>query len=330
LLLIGWFSGAPALAQSVSFGFVTNPSSSVDPGLYVVPEADVESIYVECEVGNRRQNWEREGVTGGSQELFSWPFDPNVSHADCYVRAVFPSGHVEEVELPVDYQVGATLSVDYSNAEADLEAHTLTVEVTAPVTSAEIVAWGAGRVQLGSDTIALDAGPGEVTVPWVGEASEVVLLEIKFFGEGGWASFSFSPWMLDLPHEDVLFDTNMAEIPASEEWKLQATLRDLREVIAQYGDIVPVKLYVGGCTDTVGNSSSNSALSRNRARAIGEWLREHGFTHPIYYYGFGEGWLAQPTGDGVDNAANRRAVYIIGANPPPPSSAVPRARWREL
>ena len=318
------------MAQSVGFGFVTNPSASVEPGLYVVPETDVQALYVECNVGGRRQTWERTDVASGSQELFSWPFDPSVSHADCYVRTVLPSGHVEEVELPVDYDVGTSLSVDYSNAEADLEAHTLTVEVTAPVTSADIVAWGAGRVQLASSTVSLNAGPGEVTVPWVGDPSEVVLLDVKFYGQGGWASFSFSPWMLSLPHEDVLFESNMSEIPASEEWKLQSTLRDLQEVIEQYGDIVPVKLFVGGCTDTVGSASSNSTLSRNRARAIGEWLRGDGFDRPIYYYGFGENWLAQPTGDGVDNAANRRAVYIVGANPPPSSSGVPSGSWREL
>lgn len=330
MLLTTWLLGGSAFAQSLEFGFVTNPSSTVDPGLYVVPSAEVSSLLVECDVGGRRESWERNQVAAGSQELFSWSFDPRISHADCFVRAVYPSGHVEEVSLPVDYDVGATLSVDYSNAVADLEGHTLTVHVTAPVTSAEIVAWGAGRIEIASDTISLDAGPGEVTVPWVGDPSEVVLLEVKFFGAGGWASFSFSPWMLDLPHEDVLFDTNMASIPPSEEWKLEATLRDLQEVIDQYGDIVPVKLFVGGCTDTVGNASSNRTLSRNRARAIGVWLREHGFNHPIYYHGFGEAWLAQPTADGVDSAVNRRAVYIIGANPPPSSSGIPSANWREL
>ena len=31
---------------------------------------------------------------------------------------------------------------------------------------------------------------------------------------------------------------------------------------------------------------------------IAEWLRDHGYDLPIYYYGFGERFLAVPTGDG--------------------------------
>ena len=109
-----------------------------------------------------------------------------------------------------------------------------------------------------------------------------------------------------------------------------ALQQELNTVIDKYGEVVPVKLFIGGCTDTVGNKSSNAELSRKRARAIGAWLRDHGTAIPIFYHGFGESWLATPTGDEVDNATNRRAVYMVGANPPPSSAGVPAARWSGL
>jgi outer membrane protein OmpA-like peptidoglycan-associated protein len=91
-----------------------------------------------------------------------------------------------------------------------------------------------------------------------------------------------------------------------------------------------VKLYIAGCTDTVGDEAHNRDLSQSRARAIATWLRTHGYSKPIYYHGFGESWLSVPTGDGVDSPANRRAMYMVGANPPPAGSGVPVAAWTPL
>ena len=54
-----------------------------------------------------------------------------------------------------------------------------------------------------------------------------------------------------------------------------------------------------------------------RAKAIADWLRGHGYDAPIYYYGFGESLLAVKTGDGVDESANRRVLYIVTSDVPP-------------
>ena len=71
------------------------------------------------------------------------------------------------------------------------------------------------------------------------------------------------------------------------------------------------------------------AKGRSPSR-IATWLRNHGYDKPIYYHGFGEGLLATPTGDGVDEPRNRRALYMVGANPPPAGSGVPSVGWTEL
>ncbi|MEC8425590.1 MAG: OmpA family protein, partial [Myxococcota bacterium] len=160
--------------------------------------------------------------------------------------------------------------------------------------------------------------------------ADVVLLDVTLHSASAWAGFTYSPWFLDIPHDDVLFASGSADIPASESHKLEKTLRDLEDVIEKYGDVVPVKLYIAGCTDTVGDGAHNRDLSRRRARAIATWLRQHGHDKPIYFHGFGESLLAVPTGDGVDEARNRRVLYMVGANPPPPGSGIPGVRWTAL
>ena len=98
----------------------------------------------------------------------------------------------------------------------------------------------------------------------------------------------------------------------------------------KYGEVVPVKLFIAGCTDRVGDAGHNKALSTARAQAIAKWLRKNGYVQPIYYYGFGEGLPAVPTADGVEEVANRRVLYIVAANPPPSSSGIPSVNWKEL
>ena len=195
---------------------------------------------------------------------------------------------------------------------------------------AEVTAYGAHKVVLDQRTIQVNGGPGEVEIRWVGDPKDVVLLDVKLHGARAWTGFTYSPWMLDIPHDDVLFATGQASIPKDEEHKLASVLERLNDVIDKYGSVVPVKLYIGGCTDTVGTSASNDSLSQRRAQSIAAWFLDHGYTHPIFFHGFGERWLAVPTGDEVDSGTNRRAVYIVAANPPPQSGGIPYARWTSL
>jgi outer membrane protein OmpA-like peptidoglycan-associated protein len=71
-------------------------------------------------------------------------------------------------------------------------------------------------------------------------------------------------------------------------------------------------------------------LSNRRARSIARWIRAHGFTYPIFFHGFGESLLAVKTPDETENGANRRVLYIVSSNPPPPGSDVPEVKWTAL
>ena len=316
------------MTGDLELGYTTNPKPGEMPALFVTPTRAVDELIVVCDSAGQRYDWNHRGVAGGTGLRFE--MSRAGTSADCEIFVRFQDGMVEEQIVAIAWDFGSALSVDLSNASADLKEHTLTFEVTAPIQSVEVVAYGARKAELDRQTIPVEAGPGEVTIPWVGEPDEVVLLDVKVHSEMAWAAFEFSPWFLQIPHDDVLFETNSAEIAEDQEYKLEHVLAQLNEVIELYGDVVPVKLYIGGCTDTVGSPGSNKDLSRRRAKALAMWLRTHGYDRPIYYYGFGESWLAVPTGDEADMQANRRAVYMVGANPPPPSAGVPQVGWIAL
>ncbi len=321
---------AVAGATDLQFGYPTHLEGGDKPGLFVTPPRAVDILDVECTQGSDVSHWEKTGLSAGATQKFHWDRDPANPSAECVIQVRFTDDTAEGIVLTLDFTYGASLSVDLGNAVVDLEAHTLSVEVTAPVDKAEIVAYGAGKVLLDQREAPIGSGPGMVDIPWVGEASDVVILEVKLWSGTSWAGFTYSPWFLDIPHDDVHFETNSDVIPPDEEYKMQRTLKELTEVVEKYGDLVPVKLYIAGCTDTVGDQGSNLDLSRRRARSIGRWLRQHGFTDPVYYHGFGEGLLAVQTGDGVDELSNRRALYLVSSNPPPAGSGIPQAGWSAL
>lgn len=331
LTVLGFGGAGMAWANGdLEFGYTPSPQAGEKPALYVTPVRAVDELLVTCTVGGQDYEWTRSGLPGGKLQSFEWPRNTKYTHADCFVRVRFADGYVLEQNLPIDYSFGGGLSVDLSRASADLQAHTLTVSVSEAVDSAEITAYGARKKLLDKSVVQVDGGPGEITLPWVGDPSDVVLLEVKVQNAGAWAGFEFSPWFLDIPHDDVLFESGSDVIDPDQEYKLETTLQDLNEVIEKYGEVVPVKLYIAGCTDTVGDGGGNRQLSQRRARAIAVWLRSHGYSHPVYYHGFGESLQAVSTGDNVDEVRNRRALYMVGAQPPGKGSGIPGVKWSAL
>jgi outer membrane protein OmpA-like peptidoglycan-associated protein len=322
--------GLLAFAGELGFGYSPTLGPGEQPMFSVTLPRSASTLWVQIEAGGQRWEFTRTQVQAGAVEQFHWARDSSVSTAEATVRVDFSDGYVEAVVVPIQYSYAGRLSVDLSGAVADLAGRTLTVGVNQSVVEAEVKAIGAhGRV-LDQSKVPLDAGPGRITVPWVGDPADVVLLDVTLHTANAWSGFTYSPWFVDIPHDDVVFGTGQSKITPDEEPKLVALMSELNDLIEKYGRVVPVKLYVGGCTDTMGDAGSNKGLSRARAQAIGAWLRGRGLGIPVFYAGFGESWLAVPTGDGVDNALNRRAVYMVGANPPPASASVPAIRWTPL
>ena len=327
LSLFGSVFLSVAMANDLDIGYDSVISKGMSPTLYITPSADIQEIKVGIDANGKHYDFVKSGEPAGQELAFSWRADSNATIVTAEIYAVFTDGYVAEAVMPMEFSYGAGLTVDYGSVSADRKKEELSVRVSQQVETAEIIAYGAEKKVLGQQTLSINSGPGEITLPWLGTARDTVLIDVTLRNADSFAGFTYSPWYLDIPHQDVLFESNAFAIDESEEWKLDSTLKELQDVLRKYGSVVPVKLYIAGCTDTVGDGSHNKKLSNQRAKAISDWLRGHGYDAPIYYYGFGESLQAVKTGDGVDESANRRVLYIVTSDTPPD---LPSVSWKQL
>jgi outer membrane protein OmpA-like peptidoglycan-associated protein len=158
----------------------------------------------------------------------------------------------------------------------------------------------------------------------------VVRIEVFVYdAEGFYKGIAIVPWSVAIPHEEVNFKTDSAQIEESEKPKLDASFIKVSEALANHPQI-RVTLFVAGHTDTVGAAGYNLRLSRLRAQSIAKWFRQRGLKIPIAYEGFGESALLVKTADEVDEPRNRRADYILSVEEPVLKSSGFRPNWNRV
>ncbi len=234
-------------------------------------------------------------------------------------------------ERPLKFEVSMLSPLDWTFGaeDIDLEARTLVVHPSRALSRAEVELLGLGGAIVDSGAMDM-SDPSNPTYAW-SVTDEVLKVSVVGTDTSGTRSqLELSPWSYAIPHIDVVFESGSHTIQSAEEPKLEACWSDITAVIDKYGDVVDIELFVGGYTDTVGAHASNQQLSDRRARAIAEWFRGRGFERPVWYQGFGEDALAVSTPDETDALANRRALYLLSADTPSVSSALPRRAWRSL
>ena len=150
--------------------------------------------------------------------------------------------------------------------------------------------------------------------------------------DGQYVHQEYSAWYVPIPHEDVNFRTDSAEIEAPEIPKLEEAFAKVQEILSKdkAREHKKLTLYVAGHTDTVGSAGYNRRLSQARAQSLARWFRQRGVHIPIAFEGFGETALLVPTPDETDEPRNRRADYIIADEPPPMKSTGFRPGWKRI
>jgi outer membrane protein OmpA-like peptidoglycan-associated protein len=176
------------------------------------------------------------------------------------------------------------------------------------------------------------AAPGQplaLTWPELGKKAENFRMELKFnAANGSWVTFQIIRFYIEVPHEEVEFDSGKWDVKPDQQSKLDTPLKLLKEAASKYSTLMNVSLYVAGHTDTVGQASDNQRLSERRAQAIAQWLIAHGLRGlSIHVRGFGEGALAVQTPDNTPDPRNRRAQYIVSSFAPPLTGP---GSWRRI
>ncbi len=270
-------------------------------------------------------------MSAGEQKAISLKA-PKGTHAfEVVIEAEGPDG--ASGKIPFDFQVTRVEPIEISVKRdgVDTGRGVIPFKVNRPLDRVEMEFFDENGGKIGSRSQSFGGRYGDLKATWEGGA-EVGGIQLKAYDvDGFWTSVLLEPWWIEIEHEEIVFDTGKWTWEEDEESKLKKSLVEIREAMKKHKKHRPdMRLYVAGYTDTVGSKADNQKLSAQRARAIGKWFSEQGLDIPVYYQGFGEDAQAVTTADEIENAKNRRALYVLGNAPPPQSQAIPRANWKRV
>jgi len=211
--------------------------------------------------------------------------------------------------------------IQIDKSKVDLANHRLEMRLSQPPADVEIVVTADSGEQLASDRHDFTGRPAgsPLIVTWTPSSdAPAARIELRAHDTaGGFAGMAIVSWSLSIPHEEVVFKTDSAEIMDSERPKLEASLQLISAAVAKHKDeFGHPTLFIAGHTDTVGGNSYNLKLSQARAQSIARWFKSHGLRIAVAYEGFGESALAVKTADNVDEPRNRRVDYILSVEEP--------------
>lgn len=327
-------SASPAWAQLFSYQLRTAVLTGDQPTVVVIVNEDFRALDLQL-TRDDGQTFELGGdpARAGSQVELSWRQPEGVHRYRATLRGHYGDDDSYDMNFNFEAFVGPGLEMEIPRDTISLDDMVLSAIPSRDAVKAEVTIIGLEGPLAEEVFEDLEAPAGApIELDWIQRGrGEVVRIDVRTYDRWGfWAEEKISPWSLEVPHEDVVFDTNEHQIRADQEPSLADALGIIQENISRYGQLIDIKLYIAGYTDTVGDPASNQSLSERRARSISAWFQQNGVQVPIFYQGYGESALAVPTDDSVDEERNRRAVYYLATEAPQPSGTFPRRNWRPL
>lgn len=243
--------------------------------------------------------------------------------------------NAETASMPLDFETEAwgPLKLTLDTTLEDVKARRLRFRLNRPIAKAQLtVTLDDGRVVFDSEINFNGEAPGTpLEVSWPEHEGRVMKVALVAHDTSTYfAGVESFPWQLDVPHEEVVFDSGQAKVRKDQEAKLDASFEAIADQVRRYGRFAPIKLYVVGHTDTVGDAASNRTLSVARAKSLAAAFRKRGLRVPIFYEGLGEDAPRVSTEDEQGEEANRRAEYILAVEPPEISGSAGSLTWRKL
>lgn len=256
---------------------------------------------------------------------------PGTHHFEIKVKATGLDGEAIEDVFEVETTSVAPLKLSVDPKKADLGAGKIRVGTNRPLDHVKVEIFDSKNQLLHEGTRQLGGQKGEFEVDWPVHEDVTGVRLTAYDVDGFWQSVLLEPFWVEIPHKEIIFEYGKATWDASQEPKLEATLRTIQDAMAKYKDKgLQMQLYIAGYTDTVGSQADNLKLSGARARAIGSWFRKKGLKIPLYYQGFGESVLAVKTADETKEPLNRRVIYVLGNSRPPISETLPKSDWKPV
>jgi outer membrane protein OmpA-like peptidoglycan-associated protein len=244
----------------------------------------------------------------------------------------FPNGGEGELPLKFESELLGPLRMTLVKEALDLAARKAVVKLSRPAAKAGIQVQMDTGVVVSRDVVFHEEPAGTpLVLEWPEASGKAMTISIKAYDtKQFYTGVELSPWQVDIPHEEVVFDTGKWDVRKDQQGKLDASFEKLAEVAEKYGKLAAIRLFIAGHTDTVGDAAANRELSRQRARSIGAYLRKKGARIPILYEGFGEEGLMVPTQDETAEERNRCAEYIVAIDDPTLKNPPFPPQWRKL
>jgi outer membrane protein OmpA-like peptidoglycan-associated protein len=225
------------------------------------------------------------------------------------------------------------LEVSLDLNEVDLERGELTVRMSRSAAMVKVKVLGASGAVIDEVERSFAGAPARspLEVQWSPGSEPVARIEVFGYDQlGYYKGVAITPWSFDIPHEDVIFETDSAEIRPSEAGKLKASLALIKKELPRARHLGKLTLFILAHTDTVGSADYNLRLSTRRAQAIARWFREQGLQIPMAYDGVGEKALKVKTADEVDEPQNRRVDYMLSVEPPRFKKSGAAPSWKTI
>jgi len=245
----------------------------------------------------------------------------------------FPNGTSSDMPLQFDAELWGPLHLKCEKSDIDFEKRTLKFTLSRPAGKAVLqVLMDTGKFAFNGEVPFHGEAPGTaLEVGWPEKPGKVMKVSLQAYDTASFfTGVEFSPWQIDIAHQEVNFASGKWDISPDEAQKLEESYVTITDVVNKYGEHAEVKLYVIGHTDTVGKNDANRGLSLNRARAIAGYLRKRGLRIPLFYEGYGEEALLVGTADETAEAKNRRADYVMSIEPPTLGKVPFAPKWQRL
>jgi outer membrane protein OmpA-like peptidoglycan-associated protein len=334
LLLCLTLSPLCALADAVRVSL--QPQAAMGKGLpelRVHIEEPIAGFELKLERGDGQQVRVKGGGKPGVTRALPLEQPEGRFHYEGELVVRFPDAEEASIPLSFDTELLGPLKLTVVPEDEDVEGRKLRFTLSRPAARAQVtVLMDTGKTAFDGE-VPFDGAPAgkPLEVTWPEAEGRVLRISLKAFDTSEfYTAMDLFPWRVDIPHEEVNFPSGRAEVPAAERRKLDASHALIADAVTRYGRFAELRLYILGHTDTVGDTDSNRKLSLERARSIAAYLRKRGLKLPIFYEGLGEQSPRVATQDETDEAANRRAEYILAVEPPALAPTPIPPQWRKL